>query len=320
MRVGRGWIWGTGALALLAAAACGGGNGDDGGAIVTLVTPAGTKPGAASAVASGTPIPAPELLLSATEIFQSGAVLASVTGQVASGTVTFLGRTLPLTKGTKSIYAFVPTDTEDAPGPHPIRIDFTQPNGTKGTLNDTVTVLKTKWTVDSLEFTDAQTEALLDPKVIAAELATLKAVYTKVTAEKLWAGAWQLPLDGPVTSRYGEQRSVNGSEPSGHHGGTDIGVPQGTPAHATNRGKVVLARQMQVRGNMVIIDHGGGLFSGYAHLSALNVTEGQMVEAGDVIGMSGNTGLSTGAHLHWEMSSAGVLLDALRFTDGTNGF
>ena len=84
--------------------------------------------------------------------------------------------------------------------------------------------------------------------------------------------------------------------------------------------RVVLARLMQVRGNFVIVDHGGGLFSGYAHMSAINVAEGQMVESGDVIGMSGNTGLSTGAHVHWEMSSNGIFLDALRFTDGTDGF
>jgi murein DD-endopeptidase MepM/ murein hydrolase activator NlpD len=71
---------------------------------------------------------------------------------------------------------------------------------------------------------------------------------------------------------------------------------------------------------MVIIDHGGGLFSGYAHLSQINVTEGQMVTAGDIIGLVGTTGLSTGPHLHWEMASQGVWLDALRFTDGTNGF
>ncbi len=89
---------------------------------------------------------------------------------------------------------------------------------------------------------------------------------------------------------------------------------------ATNRGRVVLAQQLQVRGNMVIIDHGGGLYSGYAHLSSFNVSEGQMVEAGDIVGMSGNTGLSTGPHLHWEMAIDGVWLDALRFTDGTNGF
>lgn len=319
MRRRRGWIWGLGLLALLASAACGGGS-SDGGAIVTLVTPAGPKPASASAVPSGTPLPAPALLLSATEIYQSGAVLASVTGPVSSGTVTFLGRTLPLTRGTQSYYAFVPSDTDDPPGPHPIRIDFTQPNGTKGTLNDTVTLLKTQWTLDSLKFTDTQTETLLDPKVIAAELATLKGVYSKVTPEKLWTGAWLLPLEGPVTSRYGEQRSINGSDPSGHHGGTDIGVPIGTPVHATNRGRVVFARLLQVRGNMVIIDHGGGLFSGYAHMSAINVTEGQLVDAGEVIGLSGNTGLSTGGHLHWEISSGGVLLDALRFTDGSNGF
>ncbi|MEO6398706.1 MAG: M23 family metallopeptidase [Tepidiformaceae bacterium] len=320
MRVASSWAWGLSAALLLTAAACGGDTASDGGAVVTLVTPAGTRPGVASAVPSGTPIPAPELLLSAVQIYQAGSVLASVTGQVSSGTVTFLGRTLPLTRGTQSLYAFVPTDTEDAPGPHPIRIDFTQPNGTKGTLNDTVSVLKTQWTVDSLTFTESQTETLLDPKVVAAELATLKGVYAKVTVEKLWAGGWQLPLDGPITARFGEQRSINGSEPAGHHGGTDLGVSIGTPVHATNAGRVVLARQLQVRGNMVIIDHGGGLFSGYAHLSTLGVADGQAVEAGEVIGMSGNTGLSTGAHLHWEISSGGVLLDALRFTDGTNGF
>ena len=312
-------MWMCGAFAILFSTACGS-NGDDGGAIVTLVTPAGTKAGVASAVASGTPIPAPELLLSATQIYQSGATLASVTGEVSSGTVIFLGRTMPLTRGSQSMYAFVPTDTEDAPGPHPIRVDFVQPNGTKGTLNDTVTVLKTDWTVDSLTFTEDQTENLLDPKVTASELATLKTFYSRVTPEKLWSGAWQMPVDGPITARYGEQRSINGSEPSGHHGGTDIGVPVGTPVHAANRGRVVLARLMQVRGNFVIVDHGGGLFSGYAHMSAINVAEGQMVESGDVIGMSGNTGLSTGAHVHWEMSSNGILLDALRFTDGTDGF
>ena len=89
---------------------------------------------------------------------------------------------------------------------------------------------------------------------------------------------------------------------------------------ATNAGRVVMARHLEIRGNMVIVDHGGGLFSGYAHLSAITVQEGQAVQAGDLIGLVGNTGLSTGAHLHWEMSAAGVLVDAVRFADGSNGF
>ncbi|MBA4181138.1 MAG: hypothetical protein C0506_11165 [Anaerolinea sp.] len=322
MRAGRMWWLAGFASVAFAAAACSAEAKDGGGAIVTYVTPAGTSTAnaPASAGASATPSEPPELLLSTIEVYQSGAILASVTGTIASGSVTFLGRPFPLTKGTQSMYAFVPTDTEDPAGPQALRVDFTLPNGTKGSLSETVTVLKTKWTVDSLTFTDSQTETLLDPSVVANEFATLKAVYGKITLRKLWTGAWQLPLDGPVTARYGEQRSINGSVPSGHHGGTDIGVPDGTPVMATNSGIVVLARQLQVRGNMVIIDHGGGLFSGYAHLSSFSVAEGQSVVAGEVIAMSGNTGLSTGAHLHWEMSAAGILLDALRFTDGTNGF
>jgi murein DD-endopeptidase MepM/ murein hydrolase activator NlpD len=141
-----------------------------------------------------------------------------------------------------------------------------------------------------------------------------------VSPEKLWDGPWQLPVQGAVTARYGEQRSVNGGPPSGHHGGTDFGAEEGTPVFATNAGRVVLARELKVRGSMVIIDHGGGLFSGYGHLSAIHVREGQAVAAGEHIADVGNTGLSTGAHLHWEMASQGVFLDALRFADGSNGF
>ena len=89
---------------------------------------------------------------------------------------------------------------------------------------------------------------------------------------------------------------------------------------ATNTGRVVLARQLRLRGNMVIIDHGGGLFSGYAHMSSFAVAEGQLVQQGDIIGYIGTTGLSSGPHLHWEISTAGVLVDAFRFIDGTNGF
>ncbi len=129
-----------------------------------------------------------------------------------------------------------------------------------------------------------------------------------------------MPVEVSFTTRFGGQRSYNGSPPAGHHGGTDIGADTGTPVAATNTGRVVLARQLRLRGNMVIIDHGGGLFSGYAHMSSFAVAEGQLVQQGDIIGYVGTTGLSTGPHLHWEISTNGVLLDAVRFLDGTNGF
>lgn len=309
-------------LVALLASACGGASADsDDGIQVKLVTPIVTNPTPTLAPGvSPTAIVPPELVLSTIEVYQAGAVLVSVTGDITGGTVNFLGRNFKLAKGTQSMFAFVAVDTEDPVGRQPLRVDVTLANASKVTLQDTISVIKTDWTIDSLEFTAEQTQTLLDPKVTADESALLKTLYSGVTPEKLWTGAWQLPLNGAVTARYGEQRSINGSVPSGHHGGTDIGAEEGTPVFATNGGRVVFSRQLKVRGNMVIIDHGGGLFSGYSHLSASRVSEGQVVAAGDHIADVGNTGLSTGAHLHWEMASQGIWLDALRFTDGTNGF
>jgi murein DD-endopeptidase MepM/ murein hydrolase activator NlpD len=75
-----------------------------------------------------------------------------------------------------------------------------------------------------------------------------------------------------------------------------------------------------VRGNLVVIDHGGGVFSLYGHMSSLAVSVGDVVHQRDVIGYVGTTGQSTGPHLHWEVSVGGVLVDGLRWLDGTQGF
>ena len=309
------------AAAALLSAACGNAGADSRGIQVTLVTRVVSNPTETPIPGvSPTPIVPPGLVLSAVEVYQAGAVLVSVTGDITGGAATFLGRNFKLAQGKQSMFAFVAIDTEDPTGPQPLRVDVTLANSSKANLQDTITVLPTEWTTEALDFTEEQTETLLDPTVVSEEAAMLKTLYSGVTPEKLWEGPWEMPVNGAITARYGEQRSINGSVPSGHHGGTDIGAELGTPVLATNSGRVVLARQLKVHGNMIVIDHGGGLFSGYAHLSAFNVTEGQLVEQGQQVGEVGSTGLSTGAHLHWEMASQGILLDALRFTDGTNGF
>jgi murein DD-endopeptidase MepM/ murein hydrolase activator NlpD len=71
---------------------------------------------------------------------------------------------------------------------------------------------------------------------------------------------------------------------------------------------------------MVIIDHGGGVFTGYAHMSERHAVEGDFVAQGDLIGIEGATGLVTGAHLHWEVAVGGVLVDGLRWVNGSQGF
>ena len=77
----------------------------------------------------------------------------------------------------------------------------------------------------------------------------------------------------------------------------------------------MLAEPLQVRGNAVIIDHGRGVFTGYWHLSEIYVTVGQQVVPGQMIGLVGTTGLSTGAHLHWEFRIYGIAVDPLQFLD-----
>jgi murein DD-endopeptidase MepM/ murein hydrolase activator NlpD len=109
-----------------------------------------------------------------------------------------------------------------------------------------------------------------------------------------------LPVAGPVTSPFGPRGSpVNGAQE--FHEGIDIGAAQGTPIRSAAAGTVSFAGQMSGYGNLVIVQHAGGLSTRYAHQSAMLVTAGQPVAAGEVIGAVGATGEATGPHLHFEV-------------------
>jgi murein DD-endopeptidase MepM/ murein hydrolase activator NlpD len=107
---------------------------------------------------------------------------------------------------------------------------------------------------------------------------------------------------------------VNNAETS-RHSGLDIAAPKGTAIQAANKGKVTLAKSLHVLGNTIIIDHGLNLFSAYAHLDQLLVTEGEIVEKGQLIGKIGSTGFSTGPHLHWTLSVGSTFVNPWLFLD-----
>ena len=130
---------------------------------------------------------------------------------------------------------------------------------------------------------------------------------------QLWQGLFVWPHVGNITSPFGGSRDYNDGHNS-PHGGVDISGEAGAPVIAAASGRVALAAALRVRGNAVILDHGLGVYSGYYHLSEILVQEGQQVAQGEIIGRLGNTGLSTGAHLHWEMSVGGVLVNPLEWT------
>lgn len=110
------------------------------------------------------------------------------------------------------------------------------------------------------------------------------------------------PVNGKLTTEFGETRYVNDFPTTYRHQGLDLAAPSGTEIKATNRGKVVLARSLILTGNTIMIDHGEGLFSVYHHMQSLSVNIGEIVERGQMIGTVGSTGFSTGPHLHFMIS------------------
>jgi len=145
---------------------------------------------------------------------------------------------------------------------------------------------------------------------ILQEARQLEALWVASSHSRLWDGAFVQPVPGAGTDRFGARSIFNG-QPRSPHGGEDFPNPEGTPIAAPNAGLVVLARDLYFTGNTVVIDHGLGLFSLLAHLSVIEVAEGDRVRTGQRVGLVGSTGRVTGPHLHWAVRVAGARVDPL---------
>lgn len=147
-------------------------------------------------------------------------------------------------------------------------------------------------------------EAMLNPppqeqERVRREQELVAAVYSIITPEWLGAGNFVPPIpDRTAFPNFGQQRIYNKAHKSIHQG-VDIAAPWGTPVKASNSGNVVLASSLYLSGRTVIIDHGQGVFSLYCHLSKILVKRGEAIKKGALLGKVGNTGRSTGPHLHW---------------------
>jgi len=144
---------------------------------------------------------------------------------------------------------------------------------------------------------------------IAAERSRIAAARAVDSAATDWEAGLQWPAKGRISGIYGSQRILNG-EARQPHLGLDVAVPVGTPVAAAASGTVSLAEpDLYFTGGTVIVDHGAGVQTLYAHLSEVRVHPGQRVSAGDVIALSGKTGRVTGPHLHFGLAWYGLQLD-----------
>lgn len=122
-----------------------------------------------------------------------------------------------------------------------------------------------------------------------------------------------LPHDGPLSSRFGLRSNPFTGKGSEFHGGLDFKGATGDPIGATANGKVSFAGTQNGYGKVVVVEHAHGYSTLYAHLSRIDVKPGQRLRAGDTVGLLGNTGRSTGPHLHYEVQLRGERLDPERF-------
>lgn len=146
------------------------------------------------------------------------------------------------------------------------------------------------------------------------EARKIKRIYAEGTVDRLWQSDFQLPMSSEITSRFGNKRVFNGKLKS-FHNGVDFRARTPSAVFAANSGIVKLAENLFYSGNVVVIDHGTGIFTIYAHLSRIDVTPGRHIEKGQRLGLTGATGRVSGPHLHWGVKVNGIAVNPMQLIE-----
>lgn len=200
-------------------------------------------------------------------------------------------------------------DLDRMPGEHKADLQLTMLDGRIETREAVIKVVEKEYPTTELKVAE-QFVQLSDANLARAtrEAEETDAIFKKVTPEALWQRPFASPIPGRKGTNFGHRRVFNG-EPRAPHGGADLRATTGTPIQSTNRGRVVLAKNLFFTGNTVILDHGLGIYSLYAHLSRIDVARGTLVNIGQRLGLAGATGRVTGPHLHWAIRAQGARVD-----------
>jgi len=195
-------------------------------------------------------------------------------------------------------------------GLYPFHLEYNASPGSTTIVDQLILVQQGFYPLDPPLQVDPGT---LDTNITKPEDDLLFTITSPFTKEKYWTTNFRYPVDEPVCikSWFGNRRSYNDSPYNYFHTGADFGVCANLNIYAPADGKIIFTDLLSIRGNSTIIDHGLGVYSGFWHQAEILVEEGQFVKAGELIGTIGNTGRSTGPHLHWELIVNGVQVDPL---------
>jgi len=198
-------------------------------------------------------------------------------------------------------FGLLPISVKDTPGTFPLVISRGDGDGSE---SKTLRVVIRKTIFPSQNVTLApEIEALHSTP---EEMALLTSFRDTISETRSWQDPLAAPVTGCMTSPFGVKRLHNGKPTGEYHGGVDQRTPDGEAIRSVAAGTVTFAKQFNVLGNAVGIDHGQGLESMYLHMSRLVVASGATVQRGDILGYAGSTGRSTGPHLHWVLYVNGI--------------
>lgn len=244
---------------------------------------------------------------------QGTAGVISLTGpDMVGAVVAALGRTYPFFHTSKGLACLLAVPIQEKIASYPIQVTVTKTDNTTVAWQGTLRVEAGEFVDEPAFILPTSKVYLLKPEIQSNEDERLLLIYSQVTPTRFWDGPFTRPVNGALSSPFGSWRTYNDGS-TRRHTGYDLRASEGTPILASANGRVVFARALDIHGNSIIVDHGLGVFTEYSHLSEIYVVPGQFIMQGDVLGMSGNTGRSTGPHVHWEIAINGVWVNPLTF-------
>lgn len=278
---------------------------------------------AAGVIAALTPLraqqpvtpPAPRVTVEPRSAFPGEVVLVTVTLAAPVGSIdaTAFGRAVPVFEEPdgQTWRALVGIDLATKAGKYDLAVTVHQAGAVPRHLPAVITVQPKQFPIRRLTVDPA----FVNPPAqfhdrIAREAERLARVMGTASPQRLWTEGFLAPVPGAWTSSFGKRTVFNRTRTS-LHAGTDFTGAVGTPVHAPGGGRVALADDLYYSGNTVLIDHGLGLYSLLAHLSRIDVREGDAVASGAPIGLVGATGRVTGPHLHWAVRLNGARVDPI---------
>jgi murein DD-endopeptidase MepM/ murein hydrolase activator NlpD len=225
----------------------------------------------------------------------------------APGAVYFGEYRVPLVRTDSGWIAIVGIPLATAPGRQTLQLVTTAVDGEQRLV--AFTVAPKAYATQKLTVEPRKADPLPeDMKRIDEETARTERALATYTEEFTPTWAWAAPVPGVQSDSYGKRREFNGI-PRKPHSGMDIAAPTGTPIRSPAAGRVVEMGDFFFNGNTVFVDHGHGVLTLYCHLSRIDVKPGDIVKAGDPLGLVGATGRVTGPHLHWGVSVNRAMVD-----------